>query len=342
MPELYTPQPGKSVLTAQNLHRFQGEHCVVDDISLELARGQVLGVLGLNGAGKSSTLRLLCGMQAPDHGKVMICGHLMADAPLLAKQHLGYLPENPPLYRDMRVDDYLQFAGKLRGLRRTTLKQAVQQVKDDCDLGDVGRRIIGKLSKGFQQRVGIAQAIIHRPAVIILDEPSSGLDPEQMREIRELIQKLAPQHGIIFSTHLLAEATAVCTDVCVIHHGRLIATQALQQTVKPDTTTLTVKFRQLLKKPQLLRLPGVIDAIAQPGQRWSLQVQSSQQEQLLPLMVQQGWNIMDFGPQVHSLEHLFASLIRDDRPPEPVQPADYAGSTREQSPRSRQRTAISA
>jgi ABC-2 type transport system ATP-binding protein len=209
-------------LSATNLTRRFGGHRAVDGVSLQLRRGEVLGLLGHNGAGKSTTLQMLTGVLLPHAGRVEICGFDLAREPARAKACIGFLPETPPLYRDMRVDDYLAFAARLHRVRRENIAAAVADAKRRCGLHDSGRKIIGTLSKGYQQRVGIAQAIVHEPDVIVLDEPTVGLDPAQIRDIRALIRDLGEAHSVILSTHLLAEVESICERVEIMHHGRLI------------------------------------------------------------------------------------------------------------------------
>ncbi len=212
-----------SVLVADKLNRRLSESASVNDISFSLARGDVLGLLGLNGAGKSTTLRMLCGVLVPDSGSVSVKGLSMEDHPLVAREHIGYLPDQPPLYNDMRVSEYLKLAGQIRGLKATKLRSRQTAITEQCDLGDVQHKLIGTLSKGFRQRVGLAQALIHEPAVVLLDEPSNGLDPQQMEGMRRLISDIAQSQAIIFSTHLLSEAKAICNRIAIIHAGRLVA-----------------------------------------------------------------------------------------------------------------------
>ncbi len=213
-------------LSAHNLTRSFGRHGAVRDVSLELHRGEVLGLLGHNGAGKSTTLQMLTGALLPHSGRVEICGFDLAVQPLQAQACIGFLPEMPPLYRDMRVDEYLAFAARLHGMPAARVAQALAHTKDRCGLQEVGRKIIGTLSKGYQQRVGIAQAIIHNPEVIILDEPTVGLDPAQLRDIRALIRELGDSHSVILSTHLLAEVESICDRVEIMHHGRIIYSES--------------------------------------------------------------------------------------------------------------------
>lgn len=209
-------------LSARNLSRRLDAREVVRDVSLTLKRGEVLGLLGHNGAGKSTTLQLLAGALSPDSGNIEICGIDLLKKPLRAKTNIGFLPEIPPLYRDMRVADYLAFAARLHQVAPEKLPAALSDTMQRCGLDACSRQIIGTLSKGYQQRVGIAQAIIHQPAVIILDEPTVGLDPAQLRDIRTLIRELGDAHSVILSTHLLGEVEAVCDTVHIMQHGALI------------------------------------------------------------------------------------------------------------------------
>jgi len=212
-----------SLLEARDLGRRLSRDAAVSGISLTLNCGDVVGLLGLNGAGKSTTLRMLCGVLVPDEGSVTVNGFSMSDSPLQARQHIGYLPDEPPLYNDMRVKEYLRFAGRIRGLRGHRLNERQQTVTEQCLLQDVDSKLIGTLSKGFRQRVGLAQAMIHQPAVLLLDEPSNGLDPQQLDSMRKLIMEFGRSAAVILSTHLLAEAQAICNRVVIIHAGELVA-----------------------------------------------------------------------------------------------------------------------
>ena len=213
------------VLDAHALHRYLDEKLVVSDISLRLYTGDTLGLLGLNGAGKSTTLKMLCGMLAPDSGSVTVNGYSMLESPLQARAQVGFLPDQPPLYNDMRVSEYLRLCGQIRGLRGKKLRSRQKEITEQCSLGDVQRKLIGSLSKGYRQRVGLAQAMIHEPQVLLLDEPSNGLDPQQLDGLRQLIRYYASNHAVVFSTHLLSEAQSVCNRVAVIHDGKLVADQ---------------------------------------------------------------------------------------------------------------------
>ena len=209
-------------VSAQNLVRRRDNRLVVDNVTLELRRGEVLGLLGHNGAGKSTTLQMLTGALPTQSGRIEICGFDMLDQPQQAKACVGFLPEHPPLYRDMRVDDFLLYAARLHKIPSAKLADALALAKQRCGLQDCGRKLIGSLSKGYQQRVGIAQAIIHNPAVVVLDEPTVGLDPAQIRDIRALIRQLGDSSSVILSTHLLNEVESLCDRVMILQKGRLI------------------------------------------------------------------------------------------------------------------------
>ena len=212
--------PAALLLQLQNVGRRLAGRAIVDGLSFALDRGCVLGLLGVNGAGKSTTLRMIAGVLAPSAGKILFAGRDLHEEPGLARR-LGYLPETPPLYAELRVDEYLAFCARLRGMRGADAHTAVDHVIERCGLGEVRRRLCGNLSKGYAQRAGIAQAIIHDPDLIVLDEPASGLDPVQAASIRELVRELGRERAVILSTHLLHDVTACCTRVTILHGGRL-------------------------------------------------------------------------------------------------------------------------
>ena len=210
------------LLSVKHLSRFYGSLIAVNNISFHLNKGEVLGFLGPNGAGKSSAMQVITGNLAPSTGQINICGFDLLDSAKQAKANIGYLPEQPPLYRELTVNEYLSFCAQLNRLEKSKQQVAIDRAKERCGLTDVGKRLINNLSKGYQQRVGIAQAIIHSPAIVVLDEPTVGLDPIQIKEIRTLIRELAEEHGVILSTHILPEVQMTCDRVQIINQGQLV------------------------------------------------------------------------------------------------------------------------
>ena len=217
------------LIEAKQLYRYYGEHCAVDNVSFSLRKGQVLGFLGTNGAGKTTTMSMLCGNLAPSSGEISINGIDLLDNPVAAKQFIGYLPDQPPLYKDLTVTEFLRYVAQLHRVPSAEISNAVAVAQQRCGLVEVADRLCGNLSKGYQQRVGIAQAILHNPPVIVLDEPTVGLDPIQIKEIRSLIKELGVNHGVILSTHILSEVQETCTDVQIIHQGKLVLSQSMAE-----------------------------------------------------------------------------------------------------------------
>jgi len=211
------------MIEINNLTKRYGDFLAVDDISFNVEKGKILGFLGPNGAGKTTTMRIITGFMPPSEGNVTISGYDVLDEPLLTKNKIGYLPETPPLYLDMTVSEYLNFAGLLKQVPNQKIKAAVDNACSKVDINDVKNKVIKALSKGYKQRVGLAQAIIHDPEVLILDEPTIGLDPIQIREVRDLIKSLAGNHTIVLSTHILPEVDMTCDEVVIIKKGKIIA-----------------------------------------------------------------------------------------------------------------------
>ncbi|MBX3631179.1 MAG: ATP-binding cassette domain-containing protein [Nitrosomonas sp.] len=231
-------------LSAKHLSRAYNRSFAVHDVTLQLEKGEILGLLGPNGAGKSTTMRMLTGNLAPSSGSIEICGIDLLDNPKSAKAHLGYLPEIPPLYMDMTVDEFLGFVAQLHRIDKKRIVHAIEDSKKQCGLTDRGKQLIGTLSKGLQQRIGIAQAIIHEPDIIILDEPTVGLDPNQIREMRQLIRALGRSSSIILSTHILSEVESSCDRVLIMNEGRIVLDQALVE-LRQKSMDLETIFTEL-------------------------------------------------------------------------------------------------
>src|SRR6478672_9489197 len=229
------------MIKVEGLRKRYARTLAVDDISFEVEKGQIVGFLGPNGAGKTTTMRILTCFMPPTSGTAQVAGFDVLEQPLEVKKHIGYLPENPPLYPEMNTTEYLTFVGNLKGLSGAELRQRVDYVSDRCAIADVKDKLLGKLSKGYRQRVGLAQAIIHNPDVLILDEPTAGLDPKQINETRDLIKSLAGDHTIILSTHILPEVSQTCEQVIIINKGKIVATDSvsnLQQRARSGESVL--------------------------------------------------------------------------------------------------------
>lgn len=303
---------GDVLVSARDLYRYYGQYCAVDNLSLELRQGEVLGLLGPNGAGKSSTLHMLTGNLAPSAGQVRLSGVDLLDAPKAAKRHIGYLPEQPPLYRDLSVDEYLRYCARLHGIPRHAVAQAVELAKTRCGLQQTGRRLIGNLSKGFQQRVGIAQAIIHTPAIVVLDEPTVGLDPIQIREIRELIRELGREHSVILSTHILPEVQAVCDRVQIIDRGRTVFDDTLDGLESRHASpVLTVGFTKSPAVSLLYELPGVefVEELSDGRIRITHREGESPASAIAEAASREGWGLTELTPERATLEQIFMELI---------------------------------
>jgi ABC-2 type transport system ATP-binding protein len=303
--------PSNALLDARHLYRYYGPRCAVNDLSLSLQKGEVVGLLGPNGAGKSTTLQMLSGNLAPSTGQITINGFDLLKNPKRAKYFLGYLPEQPPLYLEMRVDEYLEYSARLRRLPTQKISSAMHETKQLCGLEQCGRRLIGNLSKGYRQRIGIAQAIIHSPDVVILDEPTTGLDPLQIHEIRGLIRTLAKQHSVILSTHILPEVQAVCDRVQIIHEGKTVYNESLtDQKTHLHPKTLRVAFQSPPSIKDLYLIPGVEGVEILDNKRLRIVCRTAAAtEALIRASVDKGWKLQELTPEHPSLEQIFMEIV---------------------------------
>ncbi len=307
----------ETLIHVEDIYRYYGDTCAVRGVSFELAKGEVLGFLGPNGAGKTSTMQILSGNLAPSSGRVLINGVDLLDEPKRAKRELGYLPETPPLYRELTVDEYLAYCARLHHLRGLRLRSALDNAKERCGLTQVGRRLIGNLSKGYQQRVGIAQAILHLPKVVILDEPTVGLDPIQIREIRALIRELGKEHGIILSTHILPEVQATCHRVQIIHQGVLVYSDTLDQlALKTQSHSLIVAFRSAPAIAELQTIPGVatVESLDDGRLRVRHEAGYNPAPAIAERAVTGGWEVLELTPEHIGLEQIFIDLTCKETP----------------------------
>lgn len=302
-------------LSARNLTRRFGNRLIIHDVTLELKRGEVLGLLGHNGAGKSTTLQMLTGCLLPNSGEIEICGISLQKNPTLAKAHIGYLPETPPLYRELCVDEYLTFAARLRGMKQGDVTDALTRVRQRCGLESVRKKIISTLSKGYQQRVGIAQAIIHSPAVIILDEPTVGLDPTQIRDIRRLIRELGDTSSVILSTHLLGEVESVCDRVEIMQHGRLIySDSSLRMQHYGEASGFTISLGHPPALSELANIPGItsVEQLSATEFRVLHTPDDNPGSLLLSTAAERGWQLTQLTPLHATLEDIFAKITGDE------------------------------
>jgi ABC-2 type transport system ATP-binding protein len=314
------------MITVLELTKRYARHTAVDHISFEVHKGQIVGFLGPNGAGKTTTMRMLTCFLPPTSGTATVAGFDVLEQSMEVKKRIGYLPEAPPLYPEMRTGEYLNFVGKLKGLSGAELHKRVDYVLERCAIGDVKDKLLGKLSKGYRQRVGLAQAIVHNPDVLILDEPTSGLDPKQINETRELIRSLAGDHTIILSTHILPEVEQTCEQVIIINKGKLAATDSVNnlQNRARGTESLLVEVAGRNKeldaaivRERLERVSGVSRVMFKNKRdnRSIFEVEtrkgSTIRGDVARAVVEAGWDLNELRPSAVSLEEIFLQLTGD-------------------------------
>ncbi|PYQ74595.1 MAG: MFS transporter [Acidobacteria bacterium] len=323
------------MIEVQHLTKRYGRVTAVDDVSFRVERGEILGFLGPNGAGKTTTMRILTGYIPATEGKAIVAGFDVFDQPIEAKRRTGYLPETPPLYPDMSVAEYLNFVASIKGVPANEKRQRIQQVMIKTRIDDMANRLCSKLSKGYRQRVGLAQSIIHNPDVLILDEPTAGLDPKQIIETRQLIKELAGDHTIILSTHILPEVSQTCQRVVIINKGRVVAVDTPDNLTArlrgSETMYIQIDANGLDASGALRRVPGVTRVVEsdrrEPAVGYEVESERGHdvRRELARIVVSSGWGLLELRPMRISLEDIFLSLTTDEMPTPAAEPA--AGET---------------
>ena len=310
------------MIEVQHLTKRYGPITAVDDVSFKAERGEILGFLGPNGAGKTTTMRVLTGYMPATDGKAIVAGYDVLEQPVEAKRRTGYLPETPPLYPDMTVSDYLAFCARIKGVPRSERATRLRSVMERTQIADVAKRHCAKLSKGYRQRVGLAQALLHNPEVLILDEPTAGLDPKQIIETRRLIKGLGGDHTIILSTHILPEVSQTCNRIVIINKGRVVAVDT------PDNLTARLRGSETLyvqvdamgadAEGMLSSIPGVT-RVSTSDRRDSIvgfEVDSESgrdvRRELAVAIVNRGWGLLELRPMRMGLEEIFLKVITED------------------------------
>ena len=315
------------MIEVQHLTKRYGPVTAVDDVSFKAERGEILGFLGPNGAGKTTTMRILTGYMPPSEGKAFVGGFDVQEKPIEAKRRTGYLPETPPLYPDMTVRDYLDFCARIKGVPRAERISRVKTSMERTRITDVARRLCGKLSKGYRQRVGLAQALLHNPEVLILDEPTAGLDPKQIIETRKLIKELGGDHTVILSTHILPEVSQTCNRVVIINKGRVVAVDS------PDNLTARLRGTETMLMQVdasgadagavLRAVPGVSQVRVAENRETvtSFEVESETgrdvRRELSAAIVNRGWGLLELRPMRMSLEEVFLQVTTEESQGEP-------------------------
>ena len=309
------------MIEVQHVTKRYGRVTAVDDVSFRVERGEILGFLGPNGAGKTTTMRILTGYMPATEGRATVAGFDIFTHPIEAKRRTGYLPETPPLYPDMTVREYLDFVAKIKGVPASERRQRVATVMDRTHVTDMAERHCSKISKGYRQRVGLAQALIHNPDVLILDEPTAGLDPKQIIETRQLIRSLAGDHTIVLSTHILPEVAQTCQRVVIINRGRVVAIDT------PDNLTARLTGAETMyvqidagsgePGPALAQIPGVTRVTSAEGDgRGGFEVESNRgtdvRREIAREVVTRGWGLLELRPMRMSLEEIFLQVTTDE------------------------------
>ena len=309
------------MIQAENLTKYYGEVKALGGVSFHVEKGEIVGLLGPNGAGKTTAMKILTCFIPPTSGTASVAGHDIFQDPLAVKRCVGYLPEEPPVYTELTVDEYLDYAGRLKGLSGGGLKAARQRVLEKCGLADVAGRLIGNLSKGYRQRAGLAQALIHNPDVLILDEPTVGLDPVQIVEIRSLIRELAQEHTVVLSTHIMQEVDAVCRRVIVIGDGKILAVDTPENLKQKQQDGMSRRILLKVRRPgqalvdRLLALDGVLDVEPEADGAYRVESRLDQdlREEVARAVVESGAGLLELAGVAVSLEEVFLRLTTEEK-----------------------------
>ena len=309
------------MIKVENLTKRYAGQAAIQDLNFEVGKGEIMGFLGPNGAGKSTTMRILSSFMPPTSGRASIAGYDVFSHSLQARAHLGYMPENVPLYNDMRVTEYLNYRAALKGVPHRRISERVGDVKELCGLKDVEKKLIGVLSKGYRQRVGLADALVHEPELLILDEPTIGLDPNQIRQVRDLIKNLGKQHTILLSTHILPEVEMTCSRVIIIHKGKIEACDTPENLLGRIRTASGVRVEAKVGsdngEAELKKIAGVRDVTTSSDGDWktfSLRVESGAdvREEVFRLAAERHWKLRELSQQRATLEDVFVEITHPD------------------------------
>jgi ABC-2 type transport system ATP-binding protein len=309
------------MIKVENLTKRYAGHTAIRDLNFEVGKGEIMGFLGPNGAGKSTTMRILSSFMPPTSGRASIAGFDIFEQSLQARAHLGYMPENVPLYNDMRVTEYLNYRAALKGVPSRRVAERVGDVKELCGLKEVEKKIIGTLSKGYRQRVGLADALVHEPDLLILDEPTSGLDPNQIRQVRDLIRNLGKQHTILLSTHILPEVEMTCSRVIIINRGRIEACDTPENLLGRIRTAGGVIVEAKIGKDdggqELKKIEGVRDVTVSTDGDWqvfALRVEANTdvREEVFRLANARHWTLRELSQRRATLEDVFVEITHPD------------------------------
>jgi len=304
------PDPSSPLLRLDRVGRRAAGRDLVRGLDFAVARGQTLGLLGVNGAGKTTTLRMIAGVLAPSAGRILLDGEDLYEKPELARRRIGYLPETPPLHAELTTREYLAFCARLHGVARGAVAAVVDRAIARCDLGEVAPRLLGALSKGYRQRVGVAQAIVHEPDFIVLDEPASGLDPVQALKLRELVRGLGREHAVVLSTHVLPDVAACCDTVAILHRGEL---RHVGAAVEPVADVVQVGVARIVDAAQWSRLPMIADAQAIDAMRWRIRLRAGTAlDDFAAALVGAGIRVNELRADAAPLETTFLSIAASD------------------------------